>query len=683
MRLRFRPDVFAAPTSDGVYLLTHHGPVVLTGAAVAAWVERLAAALAQGQEFSVLTAGLAPDRRAMLGSLVAALIERRVLDQPDDPDDPDVPAALPPGDPGDQRALLAFLDTFGPRPAARLAGLARRRCVVVGGGPLAPMLAGACQRAGLARAAAASDARCLEDLTPADVAIWIEDEASTAGPAGPAGPAGWAVLRERGPLVAMARVTGGAAWLGPLVAAPAGYVRPPRVPGPGTAAPALAARPAQSARPGPADQENDSDGDGDAGLQLAAAQLAHRLMGRLTGVDGADRDSVVTRLDLSALTSDEHAAVPHPFDWPAAAPAPEAFLRGVGALIRGAECDRETFSRHAAACIGPLTGILTELSEAGYAQAPLHVTRAVLASSATVTGTGTTFDGARHEAAVRGLAACAAAAADPRRMLHPDSTPLTVTDPEATLAEIRSGRTAARVHAYRLADGGAVLVDAAGVFTGLAGDPAADPLPPGTAGGYSWEQAVLAGLLDWCRQHCVRALDAADSAPRRPELPAVRLGDLDLDAGADRSLALLDAARWPVTAVDLTAVTGVPAAAVAVAGRTVGCAAGVSLAGAAGSGLHEALLRQQSELSQEPAYAPAPLPPVRCSPPGRGGAAADGSTGPGPARRQAAGASHPLRVGDIVAILGQRGMRPLVVPLDHAPEVTRVLPYLVRVLVPT
>jgi hypothetical protein len=185
----------------------------------------------------------------------------------------------------------------------------------------------------------------------------------------------------------------------------------------------------------------------------------------------------------------------------------------------------------------------------------------------------------------------------------------------------------------------------------------ADPrftVPPEIVSAYSRRDAVTAGVLA-----CVRRL-ALDTAPG--DLPRVDVAAVRRDPVISRYLTILDALGEDVTVHRLGGDFPAPTLHCRIGASARGCASGLSTADALRDALGAAILDHQSRLHGQPAYAPPPVPPLPT-----GGAvrpvAADGCD-----------------VDTVVAALAARGHEPVVVPLDHDPEVSAVMPYTVHVV---
>ncbi len=77
--LKLREDAYYVATSDGVYILTPQGEVVMTGRSIFGWVDRLAPYLDGQHTLAELTAALPAGRKQMTERVISALRDRGVV----------------------------------------------------------------------------------------------------------------------------------------------------------------------------------------------------------------------------------------------------------------------------------------------------------------------------------------------------------------------------------------------------------------------------------------------------------------------------------------------------------------------------------------------------------------------------------------------------------------------------
>ncbi|MER5363133.1 hypothetical protein [Streptomyces sp. NPDC002785] len=334
----------------------------------------------------------------------------------------------------------------------------------------------------------------------------------------------------------------------------------------------------------------------------------------------------LTRIDLETLRTSTHTVLPHPTAWPVRPESREEFTRRIGDLRAGAPVAGEEFSRRAVGCFDPYVGVLRVLNEEEFTQIPLHVAKALAHTedARPVYGVGLDFAEARRDAAMRGLARYAARRPDVRR--YGPGGALWGWNPVAGRAE---------------------AVAAERVFT------AGDEVGVGT--GVDWDAAVTAGLGGRCAWLALADVAAGTVTPR-----PVTIEPEALSPRAARLWGLLRAARGTLAVADIGGALGVPVLAWWQGGRAVAVTCGPD---SVEDGLRAVLLDRQSVIADEPGYAP--VPPGRCEVP------------------DPAGGRPPRALAGPEAMLGAlraRGVRPLVVPLDHDPVVAGLLPFVVRVV---
>ena len=687
MRPRLRDGVFVARLPEGTFALSPAGPVLLPGAAAAAWVERLVPHLDGRRTVDELAAGQPADRAAVLRRVVAALVTSGLATDAG-------AGSTPPAAERDRFAAeIAVAGADGGDGADRFRRWRGARVVVAAGPADAPVPAPVSTPvpapvptpvpATAAATAAATVAAAVELAGGRPV---------LAGPAGAAGAAGWRdpvagadlvlhlagrdghreidrldeACRAAGVPLVVAAVGRGEAWIGPLGPAAqrvgwrAAWLRC-GVPGSGADA-APAAHPA------------------------AGTLLRHRLVAeavrQLTAGYGDRPGCWLVRLDLRTLASGVHPVVPHPYAGTAGPPSAGSLRRQVARLRAAPRCTDDELGRRALPAVDARLGLLRRLDDGGYAQLPLRIAVAAVADPSgpdrgrlrVLVAAGPDTATARMRAVRRGLAAYAAHAVDPRRLLPAAGAGALLAgaqdDAEAVLAELAAGRRAARVLGVRLpvppataADRATVVaVDAAAVFPDLGAPvPGAGEveLPAGVVAGRGWVDAVEAGLLAHCRRLTLAGLDREDHPC--PVLPVQRVR---LDPVAARYRAALADLRLAVTVRDVTGRLGVPSYAFEIDGEVLAYACARSPGRALRDGWEQVLLLAQARLHGESGYAP---PPVPALPAGRR------DPGWAPVRRA-------VRRGALVTAVRSAGEVPVAVPLDHDPEVGRLGPVVLHVL---
>lgn len=383
------------------------------------------------------------------------------------------------------------------------------------------------------------------------------------------------------------------------------------------------------------------------------------------------------RLDLRTLTSTRHQVLAHPLATATGSPLAED-VRGTIVRLRTRRGTWDNLDERARPAVDRWFGLLHEVGDGGYAQLPLRIAVATVADPVGLSGgrgpvvvaAGPDPATARTRAIQNGLTAYAGLVLDPRRLLAPDTlTPLLgpSDDPDSTLTELRAYRLRGRLPGIRLPAGrlsttdrrAVVAVDAAEVFPGLG--PVGDRTPPPLAtGGRNWADAVRDGLRAQCLRLTLAALDRDDR-----DCPLVAVDRVRIDPVTAHYRALLASLGITVTVRLVTGPVEVPVFGFEVDDRAVTYTCAGDPAEALRAGWEHVLLAYQARLHDEPGYAPGPVPPV---PPGR---RSPRLTPPPPS----------VSGGRMVSALRKAGMTPVVVPLDHDPEVAPLVPVVVRVLI--
>src|SRR5256714_2472946 len=314
-------------------------------------------------------------------------------------------------------------------------------------------------------------------------------------------------------------------------------------------------------------------------------------------------------------------------------------------------------------------GVFGMPTEREFVQVPLHVCEVEVADpvglltgrpALRVTAAGVDLAAARHRATLDAFAGYASLMLDPRRLATVDGrAPDPRADPEPVLAALRSGRSTGQAYAHGLADGDTYLVDATRAFPALHPGGSRYRPPSSVAAGYDWAGAVAQALLSHCRR-----LTVADAVRSTVPFPRIDLAARDLTEPAGRHRDLLAATGHTIVAYDITGPLRVPTVLCYLGSTPAGCASARSPADARSTALGQSLLRYQARANRQPDYAP---PPVRALP-----------------GRLRGTALRPLPDAEVPdagteALLAQ-GYRPVVVALDHDPEVAAILPYTVHVL---
>ena len=620
--------MYLVATANGARILTNRGTESFTGATIHDSLRRLAARLDGTSTIDELTAGLDPERRAMVERIVALLMRQGIATE---------------GEPLEPRGELGYLDSFVPDAEAAYRRFREANIVVVGAGAVVGELLDVLTWSGATRLAALVTPELPTDL-PTDLPTEL-----LAGQPGEAGrnrlvvrrverdelPGALAdltpdlVVQVAGPdqaldldrvcraggirIVHGARV-GDELWIG------TDWESAWRRLGAATNLPATD-RPATDL-PATGEWEPEE-------AALVAAMVGMAAFRELTGSAAADEGLVCAR--PGGLEATVHRCLPH--FAARAANGPYDALDTIAALAAGPALPPDQLDAAGARLVDPRLGVIREVSERDFAQLPLNVTAAVLADGPPrlVTGAALSVREARWRAVLGAIAAHAASVVDPARLVPSEDGGLAI--------------------GQRLG-GGDRLVNATDVFTPL-GRP-----QPGVVAGFDWPSAVLAGLLDCCAHR------TALTVGRRGALTVLDPWELRPDDEARAYLELLELLGVRPVVHDVTGPLRAPTLAFSAAGRTIAYSSGLTASAALAGGLRAVVLDEQSRRNAQPEYAPPPVPqlPVLAR-------AGPGEPPPGCTQAQLA---------DAFGVLGDDV---LVVPLDHDRELHKIMPYVLRVVI--
>jgi hypothetical protein len=736
-RLKLRDDAYYAPTDAGIYILTNHGEVVMSGPSIFQWVDRLARYLNGQHTLAELTAAMPADRKKMTERVVTALCERGVVvevreeEAEDDKDAPRHP--LTDGERRLYRREIDFLGYFGPSAersfqayrdkvvllvgagpllveifeAALLSGSRRLRVAVAGQGPDEIILLAECERRAKQRdqrqrvsyeAADPADGEQLSHIVAgADIVVYACDHAVF----DQAHALDRACAQAGVPFVA-AIMVGDHAWLGPF--------GPETDPWPGwTSAWRRLLAQGDLAR-GQDDPAAPPGGNvwPRAALTVVANQLVREVVRRLSGTVEPSGHPRMAQADLPSLRTASHRFLPHPFSLPASRRDETDLLATVARLREGGPLDAEEFSQRVAACLERRLGVLGEVTERDFAQIPLAVSQVEVSDPVllldpgmplpAVIGTGLSVAEARHAAVLRGLATYGSLMVDPRR-LHVDAVAAGLTgDPDEDLAALLAGSWNGFVWGYGLADERPHAVPAAVVFPALRGVRSSYAPPPGAGAGFDWQEAVRTGLLGQCRRLTLRELVNG----RRPFGP-IEWNEVALDARGSRCRSIVKIVGGKLDVYDVTGSPRVPTLAFRLDGVTAAYASGFSFSEALRDGLAQVLLSHQTGTNHDPYPADTIRGPHHSETNHDPLTEANRHSRPAEADRDLPGyaPAHvpPLPVSGrerdpsacptwstdpaaVASRLARLGWTAVAVPLDHDPGVAdSIMPYLVNVVV--
>ncbi|MGH4000539.1 MAG: YcaO-like family protein, partial [Pseudonocardiaceae bacterium] len=254
---------------------------------------------------------------------------------------------------------------------------------------------------------------------------------------------------------------------------------------------------------------------------------------------------------------------------------------------------------------------------------------------------------ARRRAAQRACELYAASVVDQRRL-------------------VQANGQGVRVWGYDLAEQRPRKVAAVSVFPTLRGRAPSLDSAPWLASGFSWAEAVATALASVCQQLTVAGLDL-EGEP----FPLVDLDNGVLDEQGARYAAILRTWGVPVAVYEVTGTLKIPCFAFCVGNETVAYRTGVDVRDALRRGLEQTVAQVQARTNHQLDYAPADVADL----PHR-------ARGVRPTQLQPSGSGDWVyQQHRLCGALARQGHQVAVVPLDHDPAVTDVLPYIVNLVV--
>lgn len=708
MRPKLKGDTYYFPTADGVYLRNNHESFYLKGKGLARLLDILGPYLNGAHTLDEIAANLPADRQELVRKLVQTLTTKGfILDV-----STDLPHQLSERELRAYEAEIAFVEAFTPSAPSHFEQYRNARVLLIGSGLTLTALVHAALHSGLRQVHVLLTDECVTDrqrlldylelyrerdghqevytaappdwtdeeavrqaLQPFDALLHLTDRTMT----------GRARLLsrlayEQQKILIQAVVVGERAWIGPLA-------RPGK---PGCWE--CAWRRLQANFPEAHTFEDFPSAEVSrfvaAPTAAVVANLLHfELFKYLTGVEALETVEHMLAIDLETLQSKRHAFVPHPFCSTCSSPAPTgaaAFEEDIECLRAAPAIEQERFSSEAARLFDTHFGLFQEIDEHDCTQIPLNLSQVTfalpqVASLLTVTGQGTDFGMARRSATRQSCEIYAAHFYDARHVLSAQET-------RALLAQ--GAESAPRVYNRRLhlvnlstAEANSqegylwawdllaqrpVLVDASVAFPPFqeAGLSRAHDLI-GVGSGLSWDEAIYRALLDHMQVQALRACAQIQTA-----FPQVNLAEAALLPAGERYRELLKLARAELAIYDLSACSwGFPCFAFCLGGATVAYSSDCDAAEALRTGLELTLLAQQGRGDSQN-YVPEVVYDLPL--------ALRGS-------EQIALASESVltleeRNRRLLAAFQEHGFAPLAIPLNHDPELARVLPFLLRVV---
>lgn len=655
MRPRLQDDVRYVPYSQGAYLHSDRGSCVVPGPQAYAWLERLVPYLTGTHQLDELTAALPVDKRTTVRELVELLHRHGLVTDARN----DHPHSLTGAERRDYADEIAFIRYALDSAEHRFQRYREARVLILGDGPvLASVLRAGLtsgwrhvrvlpvnrsEMSGLREVAenARRDARQEVSMDAETFDVALADAEVVLHVCGTGEQTRLLEVAEQcarnGTLLGQVLVNGDEAWFGPVER---------------SASASAWRRLRESAVTVPEVEESLLHGP-------APVMLGHRLVlahfRHSTGLDELPQDSDqsdaagLVRIDLHTMESERHGFLPHPGRCSSRPRSQEEARAAFDVLTEGEPVTREELLSRSATAVDARTGLFSSVDEEDFTQFPQWVCRARLsdpfgllpagAPLPEVVGYGLERDESRTDTVLAACAGYGALAVDHRRLV-----PL---------------RCGTGEWGLDLVDGNVRLVPSDLVFPVLRTRRTPWDAPTGAAAGLSWNAALWDGL----RRHCEDLLEQRLAEVDEP-LPRLDVSGLPLDGRAAHLGRLLGETGESVVAHDATGLLSVPACALRVGADTV-LVVGSTCPEALGRALERGLLAWQARTESQPAYAPHSIPAISVE--------RDTPVG-------ASEAEEPAGVMRLVRALHAVGRTPVAVALDHDPEIVRILPYLVQVV---
>jgi hypothetical protein len=645
--LRLQPDTYVVDLPDGVEVVTGRGAAFLRGESARRWVRRVLAAVDGTRSVDQILDRATPAQRELAERIVATALGV---------------GAVREACPGDEHRLsradrerfaaeIEFLGMYVPDPHAAFRRHRRRSVAVFAPASQQDRFRQSFARTGVddihpvCVAGGAEVARAAGDLPDVDIVVQVVSaSASTEADAVERH------CRATGATLVQLVLDGPTAWWCPIGPVRWSDVRA-RLDGlnPHRASWAVGTRAGSVAPP--------------ATLTNMVVQDVFR---SAAGSGAGGEPPAVVEFALDPATQRRHPVRPHPFTRPAHPDDDDGFRRRMTALARRPAVAMEDFSRAAVTLMDSRLGLFSEITQGALAQLPLKAAAAAVSDPVGLLGAGhrlpvvteadLDFPAARRRVGMRAIATYATLMVDPRRLVRTSAAfaATAAASPAAAVAELRRGRAEASVQALDLLGDRVVPIDARAVFPAL--EPATRPYvaPPGVGAGLGWRPALADGLLQHCTRLAVERVAAGGQVVDRVDVRAGRL-----PARVRRAMTVLDGLGRTVEVYDIGGTLDVPALVCTVDGTVAAGACGASYLDALETCLLAALRAEQDA---------APAPGLELVSAARG---VRTRPVPTPAR---------LTVDALARRLAAVAGPPLVVPLDHDPEVAGVLPVTVRVV---
>lgn len=419
---------------------------------------------------------------------------------------------------------------------------------------------------------------------------------------------------------------------------------------------------------------------------IVANLLNFEIFKYISSAGPLETDGHLLFIDLETLQNQRHRFLAHALCEVCSRPVPVLpvdFQKSLQELAAGPEITPEQFSQNGLQLFDEKAGLFSDLDEHDFIQLPLNLTQVTISRPGdgvhhvmpqTAIGADADFGTARRKATQRACEIYAAHLCDARRLLTAKQVRAFQSDDEAPVlftnhACESDGPDSDEWYtwALELTTGRVCALPASRAFPGLPREHATDASEflEGVASGMSWAEALHKALLAHCQRLSVERISRA-----REPFPRIALDELSLPEAGEHYRKLLETMDVESLVYDITATPAAPAFAFCIADDTIAYASSRDQGQAITEGLEQLILHRQALDNQQPVYAPAPVYQLPASTRGTYRVVPKYEVPP----------TYEEANTRLLETLQNWGYTALAIPLDHDAELSKVFPYIVRVV---
>ncbi|GCE28423.1 hypothetical protein KDA_39070 [Dictyobacter alpinus] len=688
MRPKLKADTCYMQVPDGVYLRGNHGGLLLKGQSLYRLLVYLAPLLNGNTTLHTLTEDLKPDQKSMVIKMVDKLLVRHFLQDMSQ----QRPSSLRPAELATYASTVNFIASFQDNAAYHFEQFRNQRLLIIGSGMTFAALIQAGLQSGIRHIDGMSSQPGIEaSFSPSDPEQTVrlldgfpwDDQAATLDTIQAYDTI--VAIADR-PLLAQSRalnklcveqrrtflqatIVSEHAWIGPLI-------RPDTLERGGCWECAWLRLQEHRGQQNPLYAFDDqlartaSQFLTPAVAMMLAYQLTASLLTACTQAGRGEHLAQMTTLDLPTFNSESHTIHPHPCCTACQQPdmrTEQQFLAQVQRLQQQEPLQPEAFVEQLRSCFDTELGLFVENDNSDCIQMPLNLQSIDIAAQGervSVIGADLEIRKALLQAGLRACASYASRMMDPRRLL---TNPLHQQPPlpvlmSATAANLNANDTT-WTWSLDIQTRRPYLVPAARVFTNstIQAGPGR-----GVAAGMSWDEAVCQALLDWSEYLTLTQLTQTQQAYNQIDLTST-----PLDAEGRQLYQLLGATGQQISAYDVTGVLQIPTYALCLDSEVMAYGTHCTLVEALKNGMRRALLHYQLTRLDPSADVPMAVSDLPLNLRGDESYASEGTTQP---------ETWSDRLEWLVQKFQAHRLRILAIPLDHDPVLSKLAPFIVRLL---